>query len=238
MSSIRIFPLHVGTIERLKMTFGHWLEPGRKSEFPLISWYIQGADRHILVDTGGTDPTKDPGRAPYRRDGDLWIRNALNKLGVRCEDIDTVILTHLHWDHCGGIEFFPNAEVLVQKEELDFARHPFPVQAYGYVKEIAESERYTVIAGDREIVRGVKAVLVPGHTYGSQGVLVDAEETRYFISGDTVGLFECLDRNPPLVSGIYVDLRKYYDSLAKMAGLSAFVLPGHDFRVFEKECYA
>ena len=61
---------------------------------------------------------------------------------------------------------------------------------------------------------------------------------KYFIASDTIGLFRNLESEPPLVSGIYVDLKKYYESLEKITGLSAFVLPGHDPKVFEREVYS
>jgi N-acyl homoserine lactone hydrolase len=234
----KIYPLHLGTIERFKMTFGYWLEPGIKEKFPIIAWYIKTPGKNILVDTGGTNPNDDHGRNPYHRDDSLHIKNALEKHGLRCEDIHTIILTHLHWDHCGGVDFFPNAEIIIQEDELKYARNPYPVHKYGFVKEIADAERYTIITGDRPIVDNIKVLFTPGHTYGSQSVLVEADQQKYLIAGDMVGLFECIDdRDPPLISGIYVDLKLYYQSLEKIKQLFAFVLPGHDFKVFDKKVY-
>jgi glyoxylase-like metal-dependent hydrolase (beta-lactamase superfamily II) len=83
----------------------------------------------------------------------------------------------------------------------------------------------------------VKVLLIPGHTYGMQGVLVDGETKKYFIAGDTFGFFKNLETDPPLISGIYVDLKKYYESIEKISKLSAIILPGHDFKVFDKEVY-
>jgi N-acyl homoserine lactone hydrolase len=239
MPSLKIYPLHLGTITRPKLTFFFGLaELAKMIEAPLIGWYIEGSDKRILVDTGGEDPAQAPHRAPYTREPDQTVDRALEKIGVRCEDIDTVVLTHLHWDHCSGIGLFPNAQILVQEEELKSARSPLPLHAGGYIKSIVESDTFTVIARDEEIAEGVSVILTPGHTYGMQGVLVEAETQRYFIASDTIGLFECLDQDPPVISGIYVDLRKYYESLEKIANLSAFILPGHDIKVFEREAYS
>ena len=147
-----------------------------------------------------------------------------------------VIATHLHWDHCADNRLFPNAQIVIQKEELRAARSPFPVQ-HGYVKELIENVNYTVISGDVEIAPGVRTILAPGHTYGLQGVLVEAEHNRYLIASDAVGLFQSLKSDPPLISGIYVDMKLYYETLEKITKLSACILPGHDIRVFEKEVY-
>jgi len=239
MSSIKIHPLHVGTITRQKMTFAYWLDPGTIIDAPIIAWYIEGSNKRIVVDTGGGDPaTSGSHRQPYRRDKDQSIENALKKIGISCQEIEIVVATHLHWDHSAGNDLFPRAKIIVQEAELQYARSPFPANAHGYIKDIVEKVQYTVIAGDREIAHGVKVILTPGHTYGMQGVLVEGSQKRYFIAGDTFGLFKNLESDPPMISGIYVDMRKYYESLGKISQLSAFVLPGHDFNVFERSEYA
>jgi glyoxylase-like metal-dependent hydrolase (beta-lactamase superfamily II) len=239
MSSIRIHPLRVGTITRQKMTFAYWLDPGTIIEAPLIAWYIEGSDRKILVDTGGGDPTKVSQRyQPYRREADESIENALKKIGIQCEDIELVIATHLHWDHSAGNDLFPNAKIVVQESELRSARSPLPAASHGYIQRIVEEVDYTVISGDQKVAEGIEVALTPGHTYGFQGVLVQAAERKYYIAGDTYGLFQNLESSPPLISGIFVDMRLYYESVAKISKLNAFVLPGHDAKVFDRNVYA
>lgn len=233
-----IHPLHLGSITRKKMVFGYWLEPDVTIEAPLIAWYIEGAEKKILVDTGGGDPSAlpDPSFKPYRREAHQTLESALGRLGVTCGQIDVVVGTHLHWDHCAGNRLFPNARIVIQEEELRAARSPFPVQ-HGYVKEFIENVNYKVISGDVEIAPGVRTILAPGHTYGLQGVLVEAENNRYLIAGDAIGLFQSLKSDPPLISGIFVDLKLYYETLEKIMKLSAFILPGHDIKVFERQVY-
>jgi glyoxylase-like metal-dependent hydrolase (beta-lactamase superfamily II) len=148
-----------------------------------------------------------------------------------------VIVTHLHWDHCGSNDLFPRAKIIVQKEELETARSPFPSTTHAYIRRVVDNVDYTIISGDKEVARGVNVLLTPGHTYGLQGVLVQGEKRRIFIAGDTLPLFANLEQDPPAISNIFVDLRKYYESLDKITRLSAFILPGHDFRVFERKVY-
>jgi glyoxylase-like metal-dependent hydrolase (beta-lactamase superfamily II) len=237
MASLIIYPLHVGTITRRLANFCYGLEQGI-ADFPLISWYIEGSDKRILIDTGGGDPTTvDEKLHPYRRDNDHAIENALKKIGLTCEDIEIVIVTHLHWDHSAGNELFPNAKIIVQDKELEVARNPFPVMAFFYIRGVVENVNYSIISGDTEIAKGVHLILTPGHTYGLQGVLVEAEKRRIFIASDTFPLFKNIEQEPPLISNLYVDIKSYYDSIKKIISLSAFILPGHDFGVFEKEVY-
>jgi len=236
MSKLKIRPLHVGTIKRPIIVFMFSPEPGKLIDAPLVCWYIEGAEKKILVDTGGGDPAES-NRPPYTRKKEQAIENALINIGVSCDEIDIVINTHLHWDHCSGNQLFPNAKIIVQKAELKSAQSPFPIHASGYNKKMIEDIDYTVIQGDTDIVEGVKAILTPGHTYGMQGVVVKAETNNYFIAADTISLYDSMTVNPPLISGINVDLQKYYNSLKKIEQLSAIVIPGHDFGVFKKEVY-
>jgi glyoxylase-like metal-dependent hydrolase (beta-lactamase superfamily II) len=113
-----------------------------------------------------------------------------------------------------------------------------PLQVHSYNKSMVEDIDYTVIPGDKEIEEGVTAIFTPRHTYGLQGVLVNAEKRRYFIASDTFYLFKNLEEYPPLISGSYVDLRQYYESMEKIIKLSAFILPGHDFKIFHKDVYS
>jgi glyoxylase-like metal-dependent hydrolase (beta-lactamase superfamily II) len=239
MPPIKIHPLNLGTITRPKLQFCfEFSELFNMVEVPLIAWYIEGADRKILVDAGGEDADEVTTRTLYKQAADQKIEAALRRLGLRCEDIDLVVNTHLHWDHCGGNGRFRRAEFIVQEEELRMARDPLPLHAGGYSSEAVGQTRFTTVKGDAGIAEGVSVVFTPGHSTGMQGVLVQAETSKYFICGDTVSLFECLAKDPPLVGAIYVDLRDYYASLRKIVKLGAVVLPGHDPKVFERKVYS
>ncbi|HQI00344.1 MAG TPA: N-acyl homoserine lactonase family protein [Deltaproteobacteria bacterium] len=242
MSTIRIHPLHLGTITRHKDSFMFKIGYGVSMDLPILAFYIEGADKKILVDTGGSDP-KDPLeaklRGPYVREKDQEIINALkNKVGVNPEEIDIVINNHLHWDHCAGNDLFPNAEFIVQKKELESALNPVPpFLSIAYIRKCLEEIRYTTIEGDKEIVKGVSVIFAPGHTEGLQGVLVEAQDNRYFLAGDCVPLYESLNHNPPWPNGLFVNLREYYETQIKVSKLGAVIIPGHDMKVLETSVY-
>jgi N-acyl homoserine lactone hydrolase len=241
MSGIKIHPLHVGTITRHKDSFTFKLGYGEQIDVPIIVWYIEGADKNILVDTGGCDP-EDPALkpwvSPYAREPDQELSLLLkNKFGLHTEDIDLVIISHLHWDHCSGNALFPNAEFVVQKKELAAAKDPIPVLSPIYVKKFIQDFPYTTVDGDKEVVTGVSVLLTPGHSEGLQGVLVEAANNRYFIAGDNISLYESLDHDPPWPVGLYVDFREYYRSLERITKLGATILPAHDMKVFERPFY-
>ena len=235
MPSLRIHPLHLGTITRPIGNFCQGLKPDRVEDLPLIAWYIEGSDKKILVDTGGGDPSEAiPRWLPYRRETGQSIEEALEKIGVGCDEIDLVVATHLHWDHTGGNRLFDSRKIIVQEEELRYARRP---EADGACLPGIVDLDYTVISGDTDIAKGVKTIVTRGHTFGLQGVLVEGQRRRMFIASDTLPLFDNIKQKPYTISNIYVDLDSYYESVRRIAGLSAFVLPSHDLRVFDKEVY-
>ncbi|MBU2548702.1 MAG: N-acyl homoserine lactonase family protein [Proteobacteria bacterium] len=242
MSEIKIYPLHIGTISRHKDVFLFKLGRGVEIECPIIVWYIEGAGKRILLDTGGCDPEDKelkPWVSPYARPPEQELPNVLkSRFGLSPEDIDIVLISHLHWDHCCGNDLFPNAEFIVQKAELKAARNPVPVLKPIYVDRFIHDFPYTTVDGDTEIVDGVSVLLTPGHSEGFQGVLVETENDRYFLAGDNIALYDALEHNPPWPGALYIDFRDYFETLDRVSKLGARILPGHDMKVFEAEYYS
>ena len=242
MSGIKIHPLHIGTISRHKDSFLFKLGRGVEIDCPIIVWYIEGAGKRILLDTGGTDPEDaelKPWISPYVRPPEQELPNVLKtRFGLSPEDIDIVLISHLHWDHCCGNDLFPNAEFIVQKAELDSAKDPVPVLKPIYVDRFIHGFPYTTVDGDTEIVDRVSVLLTPGHSEGFQGVLVEAENNRYFIAGDNIALYDALDHEPPWPGSLYINFRDYIATLNRVSKLGAKILPGHDIKVFDEAYYS
>jgi glyoxylase-like metal-dependent hydrolase (beta-lactamase superfamily II) len=96
-----------------------------------------------------------------------------------------------------------------------------------------------VLEGDVEIVPGVRALLLPGHTAGSQGVLVNTAEGEFLIAGDLVPLYENWPgtEGQAIPNGNHTDLRAYAASFKRLAALKATILPAHEPRVFDFKQY-
>jgi glyoxylase-like metal-dependent hydrolase (beta-lactamase superfamily II) len=218
---------------------------GTQIDAPVLAWYIQGQGHHILVDTGGHDPAEGQLHPPYSRNPDQAPVARLAALGVRPEDIDILILTHLHWDHAANIHLFPRARVLVQREELRYAAAPLAPHRWAYeaYPPLAfASDRYEVIDGDAKIVEGVSVHLTPGHSPGLQGVAVRASGAVYFIASDNVPLAEMWNAReqygaPHWPNAIHVDLEAYFKSLRRIEDLGEVVLPSHDWSALEPTEY-
>ena len=250
MSNLRIRPISTGRFlgaEKSNFTYG--MDQGVKIESPVLMWLIEGGDKRILVDSGGSDPDwAAKYHHPLERKPHEDPVKAIEKVGLKASDIDIIVNTHLHWDHCFNNHLFPNAKILVQAEELRYAIAPLPCQARFYESQLIgltppwlqTLDRIKVIDGEKEIEKGIRLVPLPGHTVGFQGVLVELESGRCLIAGDNCPLFENWEGNdqfahiPP---GIHVDLIDCYASFEKMELIADMILPGHDLKVLGEEVY-
>jgi N-acyl homoserine lactone hydrolase len=236
---MRIVPLHVGDIVRYKSSFTCLRNQGVKIELPIICWLIETDKTKVIVDTGTDGPAETAEHhKPLSRTKQQELPAVLNRLGVDPADIDLVILTHLHWDHCHNNHLFPNAEFLVQREELRYAIAPLPLHLHSYDLSAIVATKYKVIDGDKQLDNGLSVITTPGHTPGFQSVLVEGQHKRALIASDTVPLFENWSEKPPIPSGIFNNLEDYYSTFEKISRLNTdLVLPGHDAKVFEQKEY-
>jgi len=247
MAKLRIHPLLLGRFSNVeKSIFTYGCNQGIKFSACCIGWYIEGAEKRVLVDTGPSAPDLALRYHPHLglSRQDLGLRQALSGIGIKPQEIDLVVLTHLHWDHCYNLELLSRASFLVQKEEIRYAVSPLPVHQLGYEAGVqglcpawmSVFDRIRVTDGDEELLPGLKIVTLPGHTPGFQGVLVEAEKGRYLIAGDAMPLFENWEKRIP--HGVHVDLHKSEETFKKVHFLHPdVVLPGHDEQVFEQQIY-
>jgi glyoxylase-like metal-dependent hydrolase (beta-lactamase superfamily II) len=148
----------------------------------------------ILVDTGIGDKFDAKFQAIYGVDHSMTLLGELEKLGIQPGDIDIVINTHLHFDHCGWnarrvngsvVPTFPRARYLVQRGEWEHAHQPSEKDRASYVEGcFAPAEKQSeFLDGDTEIVPGVWVEVASGHNRDLQCVRVESEgETAFFIS--------------------------------------------------------
>lgn len=179
---------------------------------------IRQADRIIVVDTGLGNRLTDKQRDIYRPSSFL-LPASLAEFGIRDSDVTDVILTHLHFDHAGGIVTgfgdldrltFPKARHWIQKTEWEIAKDPDGLNkaAYSFEQQLsllAESHRLELIDGKAEIAPGVTLTKTGGHTTGSQIVEIDSSEGFFVYPADIV---PTMFHTTPSVTSAYDVCRK------------------------------
>ncbi len=165
---------------------------GRKRPRILIgfnSLLIRGHGRTILVDPGTGDKLLGDRYRHYRLEWPRKLFGQLDSLGVSRVEVDTVILTHLHWDHCGAstsydasgtlVPTFPRAKYYVQRKELEAARWSLLGGDDGYIADDFEPLSSLGVLhqldGKAEISSGIRVELVGGHSSGLQVVYIGTE---------------------------------------------------------------
>jgi glyoxylase-like metal-dependent hydrolase (beta-lactamase superfamily II) len=239
MAKYEIIPLVLGSLETDKSTMMMFMECGTKINVPIVSFYIKGAKKNILVDTGcPADVMMKCWPAPAS--DTQSFEEALEKLGLKPEDIDIVIHTHLHFDHCGNTSKCTNAKVVVQEDELKFALAPHPLCATFYVRNMLERLNFQSVKGDTEIVEGVKVLHTPGHTPGAQSVAIETAKGTAIITGfcSIRETFEVSDEVRQLfpswfvyTPGINTNALEAFDSALKVKGLADILIPLHDLEL-------
>jgi glyoxylase-like metal-dependent hydrolase (beta-lactamase superfamily II) len=161
---------------------------------------IKTEKANILVDTGiGELPKTHKKFHTIHRKPNERLKTQLKRCNLKPEDIDIVVNTHLHFDHCGNNLLFPNAKFYVQAKELRYAYAPDRFQKATYIRKFFDVKvEYTPLHGTHHLMENVTVMPTPGHSIGHQSVLIEDENKTYIYCGDAAPLSENLEqRNIP-----------------------------------------
>ncbi|MCL6565267.1 MAG: MBL fold metallo-hydrolase [Acidobacteriia bacterium] len=160
---------------------------------------IRSGGKQIVVETGAGDKWDHRMRDIYGLEGETRLPELLTARGTPVTDVDLVINTHLHFDHCGWntrrvngrtVPTFPRARYVVQRGELEHAKHPTERDRASYLAEnflpVEEAGQFWLLEGDREVAPGVEVLRVPGHTRDMQCVRISSRGQTAFFFADLV----------------------------------------------------
>jgi len=198
-------------------------------------WLLQRGDRVILVDTGYDTKEAAARDRPIRLDPVA----ALAPFGLRPEDVTEIIVTHLHYDHAGGLHLFPNARLHMQAAEMAYATGPcmchdtlrMPFTAAHVCEAIKRlySGKLIFHDGEAEIADGLTVHCIGGHSRGLQCVRVRTQAGWMVLASDAAHFYENLYARKPFP--IVVDLQDMlngFDTLLRLASAPSLIVPGHD----------
>lgn len=215
-----------------------------KIEIAMVVWLIRGGGRTILFDSGFHRETflKDFPMKDYLRPD-----KAVETAGVKPDEVTDIVISHAHWDHMGGIDLFPKANIWIQKEEYRYYTMEAwqPGGDHGGIdaedaKELVQLNtegRMHLVDGDNvEIFPGIRAYTGARHTYASQYLRVDGNPP-FVLASDNCYLY--LNLSSHLASATFSDADHAANIAAQprmieLAGSPDRVVPGHDALQFQK----
>jgi glyoxylase-like metal-dependent hydrolase (beta-lactamase superfamily II) len=218
------------------MTYQH--DYGTPYTIPIYSWYLEGGDKTVLVDTGEMHPVQSADRENAIGGKIHTIEEGLAKFNLTPADIDIVIHTHLHADHCENDYKFSNARFFIHEKELITIKNPHPLDfryVEDFILEIEENNQIERIMEDREILPGIKVMHTPIHTPGGMTVFVDTKHGKAAITG-----FCVIKENfePPakiramemevIPPGTTVNSYNAYDIMLKVKEMADIIIPLHE----------
>ena len=233
MKEYVIRPIPLSEAPRDKAHWTYRVGYGQPSSMCSYVWYIEGSEPKVLVDVGCTLEaflSRGSNQTEIKS-----LEDGLAKLGLKPEDIDIVIMTHLHFDHVEYAYKFTNARFFVQKKELDYALNPHQLFRGVYKPWMFKDLNFEVIDGDKEIMDGIRVMLTPGHSPGGQSVAINTHQGIAIITG-----FCCIMANfepPPelvaegyevMASGSHTNAEHAYDSALRVKKEADIIVAVHD----------
>lgn len=240
MNEYRIRPIATCQGERDSSHWTYQLDVGKKTGAGFYAWYLEGSNPRTLVDTGAR--AENWAGTPHVTRDVISVEEGLRRLGLNPQDIQIVIVTHLHFDHIALGHLYPNAKFIVQKKELDYALSPHPMDALFYDRSLFSRLNFEVVDGTCDILPGVSVFLTPGHSPGGQSVAVNVASRKAIITGFCCSLANFTQTETMkhrgwevVAPGLHQDCREAYDSVNKVKGCADIILPLHEPKFINME---
>jgi glyoxylase-like metal-dependent hydrolase (beta-lactamase superfamily II) len=216
----------------------------QRIDIAMMIWVLKGADGRIaVVDTGFR---RDQYFKQFTVKDFVKPSDAIAPLGLKPGDVTDIFLTHMHWDHAGGIDLFPSARVWIQKDEYDYYTGEAWQSARTHggidpedVMEIVKRNtqgRVTFVRGDDDSsLSGITFGIGGKHTWQSQFVGVQGRDHVVVLASDNMYLYENLDLHKPIAQTLdAVSNLRTQDRMRSLVSEPKYLVPGHDTDVFTR----
>jgi glyoxylase-like metal-dependent hydrolase (beta-lactamase superfamily II) len=216
----------------------------RRMDIAMMIWVLKGIDGRIAIVDSGFHREKY--FAQFTVKDYIAPSEAIAPLGITPADVTDLLLTHMHWDHAGGIDLFPKARVWVQKDEYDYytgeawqsPRTHGGIDAddvLEIVKRNTEGKVSFLRGDDDTSLSGVTFGVGGKHTFASQFVVVSTRPHTVVIASDNMYLYENMDAHLPIAQTLdAVSNLRTQDRMKSLASEPRLLVPGHDPAVFTR----
>lgn len=222
---------------------------------PIHFWLARDGQHNVLIDTGMTDIATVTRRLKVEGwgGGHEFLARALATEGLTPGDIDHIVLTHAHFDHADNLDLFPDACVVIQRDELAHAADPVPSQRIYYwgstVSNLVARRRpgqIRTLDSDTQLFDGFNILKVPSHTPGMQVPILQTASGRVAVAsdlGDHYRYWFPADRRATttpqrsladafITGNIRSESeRDWQAAMRRVADNADIVIPAHDFRI-------
>lgn len=204
-------------------------------------WAIRNKSQTIVVDVGF-------GEQEGARRGRDYLRSpieGLKLIGVQAEEVRDVIITHMHYDHVGNLELFPNARFHIQDSELEYVtgramthrvlRRSYTLNDVIAMVKLVYSDRVIFHNCTENIADGITVHPIGGHSRGLQCVTVQTQRGQIVLASDASHYYESIEREIPF--GVHEDMFKMLEGYRKVRTLApriSHIIPGHDPEVMKR----
>lgn len=227
--------LNVGWLSSSAAIWRQGEDPEQQIRFPIPSYLIEAGDERILIDTGlNPAAVADPGRFYGRPEAFSPFELELEQDVAEQLDVSTltrIVLTHLHFDHAGGLARLPpSIPVVVQRAEWEAGRSRAAIERnFFHPRDYAlDGREVMLVEGDHDLLgdESIELLLTPGHTPGHQAVRIGGQ---LVLGADVAHFASTLDdhRFPSFADDFSAQARSA-DRLRRLRDAGARVLPGHD----------
>jgi len=216
----------------------------KKLDLAMVVWLVRGGGHTILFDSGFH---RDTYLKEFPMKDFLRPDEAVKTAGVQPADVTDVVISHAHWDHMGGIDLFPTAQIWIQKAEYNYYTGAawekggdnggIDPEDVRQLKKLNAEGRVHLVDGDNvEIFPGIRAYTGARHTYASQYLLIEGHP-NYVLASDNAYFYLNLQQH--LASATFSDADHPANianqaRMIKLAGSADRILPGHDMLQFQK----
>lgn len=204
-------------------------------------WALVNGGRTYVVDTGfGWESAERRGRKI-----ECLPREGLARIGVDAAKVEDVIITHLHFDHAGTLDHFPNARLHLQDSEMEFAtgrcmchqplRMAYDVEDVCTMVRRVYAEQVTFHGGDRTLTPGISVHHIGGHAKGLMSVRVKTARGWVVLASDAAHFYINIEEKKPFpILYNLGDMMEGWNKLYALSETRAHMIPGHDPLILER----